>query len=172
MKTLKIDLNPKITEALGCYIERTLPKWFRHVTDEPISYETFSSWKVPSREASIHHKGLANAISLPDYKTDEEILYVQKLLKGADTKNAIVYSPSSAMYWHTNSDSPGVRTYYSFSLGDAVFKYKDPETGEIYEDWDNKGWTARRFKITKEQPLWHSVWTSARRFSFGFSTSA
>ena len=171
MKTLKVDLDSRITEALGSYIEQTLPQWFKHVTHNPISYDVFSAKSVPQKEEDIHKGGSADAISLPEYEDSQEIRYVRRLLKNADTKNALVYSPLSAMYWHTNSDSPGLRTYYSFSLGRSVFKYRDPNTGEIYEDWDNKGWTARQFNITEERPFWHCVWTSARRFSFGFSDS-
>lgn len=169
--TLKIDPNSKVTDVLGRYIERTLYDWFRFVGSEPVSYETFSSWEVPLGKEDVLERGPASTLTLANYQDQDEMQTAQRILGGLYPRNACVYSPSGAMYWHTNADSPGQRTYYTFSLGDSVFKYRDPETGLLHEEWDDKGWTARTFIIPEETPFWHCVWTSARRFSFGFSSN-
>jgi hypothetical protein len=73
------------------------------------------------------------------------------------------------MLWHTNSDDPGTRIYYTYSNKLSIFRYIDKDTGQIVDDIDNVGWTARKFDITDESnPFWHTIWTSSLRFSFGF----
>lgn len=90
-------------------------------------------------------------------------------LIGADRcSNAIIYPAMSIMDWHTNSDQPGIRTYYTYTEGRAVFRYY--LDGEYYEDEDNIGWTARQFVIDPEKPLWHTIWTEKHRYAFGFNT--
>lgn len=80
-----------------------------------------------------------------------------------------IYNRMSSMGWHTNSDSVGERMYITFTMGDSVFRYKDPDTGEIVDDYDEKGgWTIRQFTIPKGKPLWHTIWSEKPRFSFGF----
>jgi hypothetical protein len=91
--------------------------------------------------------------------------------KGFDRNtNAIVYSPMSFMRWHTNSNSPGIRHYFTYTGERAVFRWKHPETGEVFDEIDNIGWTYRVFAISNERPLWHTIWTQNVRLSFGFSS--
>ena len=76
--------------------------------------------------------------------------------------NSMIYLPETKMRWHTNSDNPGTRRYYTFTKGDAWFAWVDKE-GNVQYDKDNMGWTVREF----EAPIWHSIYTSQLRFSFG-----
>jgi len=161
----KVSLNKEITDCLGKYIEDTIKTWFRYTVKTPLSYEEFSDWEVPDHEIE---SAIKCGLPLSEEIETPSTIRVKNILKAKSVTNSFVYSPMSAMYWHTNSNMLGTRIYYTFSLDKAVFKYKDPNTGQIHEDWDNIGWTAREFEITKEKPLWHCVWTSGRRFSFGF----
>lgn len=92
------------------------------------------------------------------------------LLKAICITNSIVYPPHSMMDWHTNSNHEGIRTYYTYTEEEAIFRYVDAN-GKIKLDYDNVGWTCRTFKIQKDNPLWHSVWTKSKRYSFGFVTN-
>ena len=91
------------------------------------------------------------------------------LLKARRITNAIIYPSYSMMGWHTNSNYEGIRTYYTYTEDEAVFRYVD-SNGDIQLDYDNIGWTRRTFKIQKENPLWHSIWAKTNRYSFGFMT--
>ena len=79
--------------------------------------------------------------------------------------------PGSYMGWHTNINTPTMRTYASYcpkEEGKSFFRYQDPETKEIITSHDPKGWCVRRFTVTEENPLWHCVYSDTSRFSFGF----
>lgn len=80
------------------------------------------------------------------------------------------YPPTGFMGWHTNSDTPCDRVYITWAseAGKSFFRYRDPETGHIITDYDDKGITTRRFKVTSEPPhLWHCVGSECDRLSFG-----
>lgn len=82
--------------------------------------------------------------------------------------NAIVYPAGSIMGWHTNSDNPGVRRYYTWSEeGGAVFRYIDPVTGERHDSIDPPGWVCREFTVTRDPLFWHTVWTPVERWAYG-----
>jgi len=161
----KLPLNKQATECLGKYVEETIKTWFRYTVKKPLSYEDFSEWGLPKDEIK---KALPCGLPLSEAMDAPPLIQARNILKADSVVNAFAYSPMSGMYWHTNSDMIGTRVYYTFTMDRAVFKYKDPDTGQIHEDWDNIGWTAREFEITEDKPFWHSVWTSGRRFSFGF----
>jgi hypothetical protein len=109
-----------------------------------------------------------------NYRIDLEDSSLQKAIEllGADKcTNASIYPPSTILDWHTNSDDPGIRTYYTYSIKQSIFKYIDPDTSVAVLDEDHIGsWTCRSFLITAEKPLWHTVWSEGVRFAFGFST--
>lgn len=102
----------------------------------------------------------------------EELQSCMKVLNASSCTNAFVYAPKSIMSWHTNSNLKGYRTYYTYTLGTAVFRYVDPITGAVENSFDNAGWTVRRFKIDEENLLWHTIWTEKMRFAFGFNELA
>jgi hypothetical protein len=89
---------------------------------------------------------------------------------GADEcTNTAYYTKNGCIEWHTNSDIPGTRVYIIFTTIPGIFRYKNPVTGEIIDDSDNIGWTQREFKVEKENPLWHCVYSPAPRFAYGFN---
>ena len=161
-KRLEVDKN--ITNDLGQYIEITMKKWYNLIEKRPVTLEEFRSYSIPKGDVD----NVGNSVHVIGDGTEEHICRVKNKLGADETTNVAYYSPMSMMFWHTNSSHLGKRLYYSFSMDKALFAYKDNETGEIVEDWDDEGWTARSFDITKDL-FWHSVWTSGRRFSFGFN---
>jgi len=162
MKQL-IDSN--LTNQLYRIIEATKPIW-NYPNVSPIAKEQFMSIAVPSEELhkdSKHEfRGLLN---------DKQRNTIANLFDLGTCTNAMVYPPMSYMEWHTNSDMPGVRTYYTYTEKEAVFRYVDPNTGNIVDDYDNIGWTRRSFTIDPQRPLWHTIWTEGVRFSFGFNNA-
>jgi hypothetical protein len=88
----------------------------------------------------------------------------------AANTNAIAYNPMSFMRWHTNSNVPGLRHYFTHTTGRAIFRWRHPKTGEIFDEIDGEGWTYRTFVISPTQPVWHTIWTDKVRLSFGFNS--
>jgi hypothetical protein len=81
------------------------------------------------------------------------------------------YPPKGYMGWHTNEDNTGYRIYIVYSEnGDSFFTYKDPETGNLVNSFDNAGWNMRSFKVGNHaEPLWHCVASYTNRISLGFN---
>lgn len=79
------------------------------------------------------------------------------------------YPPGAYMGWHTNSRAPGWRLYLSHAETErrSFLRYRDPDSGEVVTAWDGP-WNARLFRIRKEKPLWHAVWSDTNRFSLGY----
>jgi hypothetical protein len=79
------------------------------------------------------------------------------------------YPSGSYMGWHTNSGVPGWRVYinYAEEEGKSFFRYKDAMTSEIVTLTD-KEWNIRIFRISRENPLWHAVYSGTNRFSLGY----
>jgi hypothetical protein len=84
--------------------------------------------------------------------------------------NACMMFKGTQLPWHTNSNRPGIRIYYS--KGGGAFKFLD-EHGLQQISVDNEnGWTVRQFELPKNRPFWHSVYATSNRFSFGFGSDA
>lgn len=83
------------------------------------------------------------------------------------------YPYQGFMGWHTNSNHPGTRIYFSYSdEGNSSFSYYDRAADRVVVSPDNKGWTVRGFEIDPNNLLWHAVdcLNESGRFSFGFNT--
>ncbi len=83
------------------------------------------------------------------------------------------YHPGSRCGWHTNSNSPGKRIYFTWTEEDnkSFFKYLDNETDQIITKYDKKGWHINEFIIPKEGVFWHYVGSETCRKSIGFLIS-
>tara|TARA_B100000035_G_scaffold68160_1_gene55697 strand:- start:2998 stop:3498 length:501 start_codon:yes stop_codon:yes gene_type:complete len=160
---LKGEVNPVVTGLLKDIIVETSQVWGNYTVSGETDYELFTSYEVP--KTNIDRPPVGLLLTELDHP---KLLEVTELLGATHCTNATYLPPKSMMYWHTNSDNEGERTYYNFTLEPGIFKYVDPQ-GNYIEDWDDKGWTTRSFKITKKDPLWHCVWADAGRFSFGFT---
>ena len=132
---------------------------------DKITKEYFIDDPLPTTDVE---KGPCQFGLLKDYKP-KYMLAAGSILKAKMITNCIHYPPMSVMDWHTNSDLEGTRHYYTYTEGEAIFKYVD-ENGDVVLDYDDVGWTHRVFKIRKDKPLWHSVWAGSDRYSFGFMT--
>ena len=84
--------------------------------------------------------------------------------------NTLLYESGDYMGWHTNSNMAVLRLYINHVHEDkkSFFRYVDPITKENITSFDVKGWQARVFKISKENPLWHCVYCETPRISLGF----
>ncbi len=79
------------------------------------------------------------------------------------------YPPGCAMGWHTNSNSAGWRVYMNYceEEGKSFFRYRDPDNGEIVT-LEDRQWNFRIFRVTREDPLWHCIYSDTNRFSIGY----
>lgn len=137
------------------------------------TYETFDSKGLPSKNyntfPSNKFRSLDDGYTQRHADIKNYIRNAIKILGAERTTNAIVYPPQSYMGWHTNSDIPGKRIYYTFSTKSAVFKYIHPFTKEVLYSKDKIGWNCREFVIDATNPLWHCIYSEGLRFSFGFN---
>lgn len=79
------------------------------------------------------------------------------------------YPNNGYMGWHTNNTYPGFRFYctHAEEADKSFFRYRDPDTKEIVTSWDRAGWMGRLFKIDKDRPFWHCVYSETNRISTG-----
>ena len=79
------------------------------------------------------------------------------------------YPPGGYMGWHTNSFNPGWRLYITYvdEPGKSFFRYRDPSTGKIVTSMDEQ-WDFRMFRVDRDEPLWHAVYSETNRFSMGY----
>jgi hypothetical protein len=163
----KLEPNKNVIKALSSHIQKTQYQWSR-VPSGSVTRELFDAQELPTRDLTggyfldgSTHTHLA--IMAPKH----ELNPLAELVGANENTNLIVYGANSCMGWHTNSDMPGDRIYYTFTLGKAIFRYVN-QNGQIIDDIDNSGWTVRKFPVQKDPLLWHTIWTEKIRFSFGF----
>jgi hypothetical protein len=79
------------------------------------------------------------------------------------------YPSGGYMGWHTNSGFPGWRMYISHSEepGKSFFRYREPRRGDVVTSPDGE-WTVRVFRISRDDPLWHAIYSNTNRYSFGY----
>jgi hypothetical protein len=135
----------------------------------------FDSLKIPSTLDNVERSGLVTGTYQMD-RTRREPETMNPNIKGVidhlkvdECTNLLYYAANSVMTWHTNSENPGKRIYILYTSRPGIFRYKDPYTGEIIDDYDYIGWTQREFIVHPEKLLWHCVYSPAPRFSYGFN---
>jgi len=156
--------NSKVVALLKTVILQNKKTW-KALPENTSTLEEARECPVPSDNLNRAHSLI---VSLVD--KDNLLDKVCSLLGATAITNSIVYPPNTLMGWHTNNDRGGRRIYYTFTIDESVFLYKDIESSKVIEDFDDKGWTVRSFDIDKRNPFWHSIWSEGIRFSFGFIT--
>jgi hypothetical protein len=128
----------------------------------------FNTQELPDGDRVVANSGFRLLSQLPSVASALEGFSKEKGFKS--NRNAMVYNPMSLMRWHTNSNAPGLRHYFTYTTGRAIFRWRHPETGEVFDEIDKIGWTHRTFFINPSQLLWHTIWTEKVRLSFGFNS--
>lgn len=166
--TLKIQPQKDITDILSGYVRRAQQQWAR-LPQGNVSWEQFNNQPFPEREIDTgYFTAGSTSDQLQIIVSKKELESLSSLIGADENTNLLIYGANSCMGWHTNSDKPGDRIYYTFTTGKGVFRYINDE-GKIIDDQDNiGGWTARRFRVRADNPLWHTIWTEKVRFAFGF----
>ena len=165
----KIEVDKNELEPLKDIIKFTSEGWTQLLSMSNGDLEKdFREQEVPAKD-----RPHPNTPTI-DFCTDERFSAEDKIdarvtlrkwckdLGAQELTNSMIYLPETTMRWHTNSDNAGLRRYYTFTKGNAWFAWIDKE-GNTHYDKDNMGWTVREF----EAPIWHSIYTSQLRFSFG-----
>ena len=163
----KLEPHDDVIKVLSENIRKTQYQWSR-LSSGSVTIEDFNSQSMPNKDlqAGYFLPG-STSTRLAIMASKHELEPLSNILGAQESTNLIVYGANSCMGWHTNSDMPGDRIYYTFTLGKAVFRYID-ENGDVVDDIDNNGWTVRRFPVRKDPLLWHTIWAEKIRFSFGF----
>ena len=111
----------------------------------------------------------------PLFAEDILVRIIDKLKKHynksfVEHRGTFMYQPGGRCGWHTNSNSPGKRIYFTWTEEDnkSFFKYLDNETDQIITKYDKKGWHINEFIIPKEGVFWHYVGSETCRKSIGF----
>lgn len=160
----KIEVSEEIKNIVIGIIYQYQHEW-KKLSDGRDSLKQFNRLKIP-KEDVMNDPSLERFVFTDDEKSIDEITS----LLGADScRNRMMYAKNTIMKWHTNSDCIGDRLYIIYTKEPGIFRYKDQTSGEIVDDIDNVGFTGRVFSITKNNPLWHCVWSPGRRFSLGFN---
>jgi len=171
MSVLTIDVDPHVAALLGEVMENTESTWAGLPAQVPAATEEdFMETDIPDVEVYKKNQGQPSLLVHPvSFVRNMPLLEAAGALLGAaEVKNHCVYKARSVMPWHTNRDDPGVRTYYTFTTGRALFRWMDNK-GVVHTEVDTPGqWQARQFEVSEDYPMWHSIWTRNKRFSFGF----
>ena len=166
----KIEPDREVTALLSGVITKTAHNWEGLPTGPDVSEAEFLAMKIPQVEVYKKSSGQPSLLISPlDFHRQMPALEACAKMVGArEVKNHCVYKARSMMPWHTNRDDPGVRTYYTFTTGRALFRWMDNK-GNVHTEVDAPGqWQARQFDVSADYPMWHSIWTQNKRFSFGF----
>lgn len=165
----QIEINKKELEPLKEIIKFTATSWQElTLLTNNNTEKDFRSSPIPEKDIPQPHTHTVDLCTDQRFSSEDKMdarFTLRKWCKdlGAqELTNSMIYLPETKMRWHTNSDNPGTRRYYTFTKGDAWFAWVDKE-GNVQYDKDNMGWTVREF----EAPIWHSIYTSQLRFSFG-----
>jgi hypothetical protein len=162
----KLSPQPEVSSALANLIKKSMKHWSTIALGN-CSFDSFNTMPLPKSDSPFGYFTDGSTYCKLDSKLIE-LGNVCQTLGASENTNLLVYGSNSCMGWHTNSDLPGDRIYYTFTTGTALFRYLD-SNGRIVDDWDNiNAWTVRKFSVQQQKPLWHTIWTEKIRFSFGF----
>jgi hypothetical protein len=161
-------IAPEDEQFFRALAQRTEPFW---ASAKPLgrTEADFDAQEFPQEDRVVAKAGFRLLSRLPSVAAALQDFVVAKGF--ASNRNATVYNPMSFMRWHTNSNTPGLRHYFTHTTGRAIFRWRHPKTGEIFDEIDGEGWTYRTFVISPTQPVWHTIWTEKVRLSFGFNSS-
>jgi hypothetical protein len=161
-KVIRLEPNPVVIKLLNKVIQTANPLVIPDYTK--VSKQQFLT--MPINDVSKDYKYQTGTL---DGFSTRYLLAAKTILKAEHVRNYRYSYPESYLDWHTDSDFPGTRIYYTYTEDESIFKYSTNGTIEI--DYDNVGqWTCRQFTIESDKLLWHSVWNKDLRYIFGFSS--
>lgn len=174
---VKRNPNYQIIQILSEQITEIGIPLLKNLNSGKISFSVFDSFTsnyIPTKEFSDNRGSMISDLTgscriSMNTENSKQINTVMNILNANECTNTIIYPKNSMMKWHTNKDNPGKRIYITFSKTPGIFRYIDQKTNQIVDDYDYEGWTQREFFVNQETPLWHCVWASSIRFSFGFN---
>lgn len=166
----RLNPDPEVCKILSKFIVDTKMSWSKQ--DGGLQKMSMDEWQNFKSIGEYDIVRAENCINLQhETMARKKLQPVADMIGASYLTNYNYYPKSNYLTWHTNSDVQGTRTYYSFcSGGYSCFRYIDPETKEVIDVVDKKGWNVNQFIVSKEKPLWHTVYSDTRRFSFGFNT--
>lgn len=136
----------------------------------------------PATEEKVSEKRLEEILNSPTRVFEKNFITIkypyraelEKTISSLFNKDATMtgsgywYPKGGYIGWHTNETNIGWRLYISYCQdpGKSYFRYRDPITKDIITSPDPE-WGFRIFKITKQDPLWHCVYSDTNRYSIG-----
>lgn len=155
---------PSTTDPVVRVLESACQKQTKKPHPRSVTWADFASRRMPPKTDQCRDPGWVLVDASEDVAS-------AALTLGAQTTNSMIYPANSMMSWHTNSDAPGKRRYYTWSAeGGSVFRYLDPETDQVVDEVEPPGWVVRAFTIPRPEEgyFWHAVYSPVLRYSFGF----
>lgn len=126
-----------------------------------------------SRQAGIVGFTCGETLHLPKYAEflpyEREVLAELTSERPLERTGFIVYLPGSSMGWHTNSNRPGKRFYYTYNdKSNNVFHYAIE--GQEYAMAEPAGWHLKEFSIPAAAGVTfpHAIEANSLRISIGF----
>jgi len=136
-----------------------------------------ASWKVPYRYKHSRASGSISSKGCMLCCTDHPIArYMAEIyksiygnLKYTEVRGLFWYPKGGFREWHTNEHTRlGWRLYLVYADEDekSWFSFKHPQTGKLHTMPDRSGYI-NVFKITKDPPVWHNIYSQTNRISLG-----
>ena len=167
----KIEIDSSTVQPLAGIIKGYSQYWQDITNPWPVTENEFRNTVPPLDDLYLAKKITYNFLDSNVVTDKNDLQSITQIMEqfrrdqgSSAVTNCCVYPIMSQMGWHTNSNYPGIRRYYTFSLGKTIFAYK--HHGNIVYQEDQPGWTCREFEVG-EDLYWHSIWTEKFRFSFG-----
>lgn len=81
----------------------------------------------------------------------------------------VYYPPDGFIDWHTNENLPTYNALCTYShTGHSFFQYKEKD--ETITVPDNIGWSVKKTKWSKDEPVWHRAVSNNERITIAFSS--
>lgn len=163
-------------DALELVSEQELAKVLKRDIDvHGIASEDSISNVITFGASHIQGAVLDDEVNLKRERVDESMselvggIFVPAKRRSVISSGHFWYPKGSWMGWHTNSRAPGWRIYINHAEepGKSFFRYRDPSSGEVHTLVDRE-WNLRVFRVERERPLWHCVYSDTNRFSLGY----
>lgn len=101
------------------------------------------------------------------HKITARVHDVAEVIEASNRGNKL-YPPGGYLQWHTDSDNPGVRVYFTFTAKEGSF-FRYFQDGEVMTLMDKVGWNVRIFHVNPAHLFWHCVYAASTRYTFGFN---
>ncbi len=165
-KQIPIELNNYLNLISNKYYSSYPPRY----PGDAKTHTSYEYYLQTNKNIDTAEESTYTRINLDQIEKVNIIKHISNIYtKSSITQSGNFFYPENGfMSWHTNINSSGRRIYLSYveEANKSAFKYIKNNKEVI--SFDFVGWNMREFKVTKNEPFWHCVYTSTPRMSIGF----